>query len=235
MSWPANVYGAVHSEYISDFKQQIQIPSLACIQVNMSAHVQRPKIVLGAGSVGDASDPGARYTTAEETQAFLNLFRKYGHTDIDTARGYSPGAPGTSEPLLAQTDFKEWAVMDTKIRAMIPNALTREKVAEGMRGSLEALGMQKVHIEYLHGPDRDTPIEETCEAIDKEYRAGRFEKFGLSNFSPEEVEKCVEVCEKNGWVKPSVYQGHYNAISRLSEDKLLPVLRKHGIAYYAYR
>ncbi|MCJ1411233.1 hypothetical protein MMC19_005321 [Ptychographa xylographoides] len=200
----------------------------------MSAHVQRPKIVLGAGSVGDASDPGARYTTAEETQAFLNLFRKYGHTDIDTARGYSPGAPGTSEPLLAQTDFKEWAVMDTKIRAMIPNALTREKVAEGMRGSLEALGMQKVHIEYLHGPDRDTPIEETCEAIDKEYRAGRFEKFGLSNFSPEEVEKCVEVCEKNGWVKPSVYQGHYNAISRLSEDKLLPVLRKHGIAYYAY-
>ncbi|MCJ1478363.1 hypothetical protein MMC13_007043 [Lambiella insularis] len=200
----------------------------------MSAHVQRPKIVLGCAQIGDASDPVAKYTTAGEAQAFLNLFRKYGHTDLDTARAYSPAAPGTSEPLLAQTDFKEWATMDTKIEAFGPHTLSREKVAEGMRGSLEALKMQKVHIEYLHAPDRDTPIEETCEAIDKEYRAGRFEKFGLSNFSPEEVEKCVEVCKKNGWVEPSVYQGQYNAIARLSEDELLPVLRKHGIAYYAY-
>ena len=65
--------------------------------------------------------------------------------------------------------------------------------------------------------------------------AGKFEKFGLSNFSPDEVEQVVEICKKNGWVPPSVYQGHYNAITRLSEDKLLPTLRKHGLAYYVYR
>ena len=87
----------------------------------------------------------------------------------------------------------------------------------------------------MHAPDRTTPFEETCEAMNEAYTAGKFEKFGLSNFSPEEVETVVDICTKNGWVKPSVYQGHYNAVARLSEDKLLPTLRKHGLAYYAYR
>jgi aflatoxin B1 aldehyde reductase len=37
-----------------------------------------------------------------------------------------------------------------------------------------------------------------------------------------------------GYVKPSVLQGQYNLLARKGEDDLLPVLRKHGIAYYAY-
>jgi aflatoxin B1 aldehyde reductase len=37
-----------------------------------------------------------------------------------------------------------------------------------------------------------------------------------------------------GYVKPSVLQGQYNLLARRSEADLLPVLRKHGIAYYAY-
>jgi hypothetical protein len=31
---------------------------------------------------------------------------------------------------------------------------------------------------YIHGPDRTTPFAETLEAVDKEYRAGKFEKLG---------------------------------------------------------
>jgi aflatoxin B1 aldehyde reductase len=37
-----------------------------------------------------------------------------------------------------------------------------------------------------------------------------------------------------GYVRPSVLQGQYNLFARKSEEELLPVLRKHGIAYYAY-
>jgi aflatoxin B1 aldehyde reductase len=37
-----------------------------------------------------------------------------------------------------------------------------------------------------------------------------------------------------GYVKPSVLQGQYNLFARKSEEELLPVLRKHGISYYAY-
>lgn len=44
----------------------------------------------------------------------------------------------------------------------------------------------------------------------------------------------VAVCEEQGYVKPSVYQGLYNLLSRESE-KLFPLLRRHGIAFHAYR
>lgn len=37
-----------------------------------------------------------------------------------------------------------------------------------------------------------------------------------------------------GYVKPSVLQGQYNLFARKGEEELLPVLRKHGISYYAY-
>jgi aflatoxin B1 aldehyde reductase len=66
-----------------------------------------------------------------------------GYTEIDTARAYSPHAPGTSEPLLGQTDCKEWALIDTKIPSS-PGSGKAEKVAESVRLSLGSLGVSKV-------------------------------------------------------------------------------------------
>lgn len=60
-------------------------------------------------------------------------------------------------------------------------------------------------------------------------------QLGLANFSVEQVEAFVKVSEEKGYVKPSVYQGQYNAVCRRSEENLLPTLRKNGIAYNAYR
>lgn len=88
---------------------------------------------------------------------------------------------------------------------------------------------------YLHAPDRTTSFEETCRAMDAEWRKGKFARFGLSNYRADEVEAIVDICEREGLVKPSVYQGRYNAIIRGGEEVLFPILRKHGIAFYAYR
>ena len=85
-------------------------------------------------------DPIAKYNTPEEAQAFLNVFRKHGHTDLDSARGYSPHAPGTTEPLLGQTDFHEWAVVDSNVEGP-PD---RDNVATSIQQSLDALKVKKV-------------------------------------------------------------------------------------------
>lgn len=42
--------------------------------------------------------------------------------------------------------------------------------------------------------------------MNEAYKAGKFERFGISNYSAQQVEELVSICEKNGWVKPSVYQ-----------------------------
>ncbi|CAG8960224.1 hypothetical protein HYFRA_00012742 [Hymenoscyphus fraxineus] len=58
---------------------------------------------------------------------------------------------------------------------------------------------------------------------------------GLSNYSVEQVARYFEICNREGFVRPSVYQGHYNALIRRHEETLMPLLRKHGVAYYAFR
>jgi len=41
-----------------------------------------------------------------------------------------------------------------------------------------------------------------------------------SNYSVQEVKEILGICEKNGWVKPPVYQGQYNPAVRSREDSL---------------
>jgi aflatoxin B1 aldehyde reductase len=70
--------------------------------------------------------------------------------------------------------------------------------------------------------------------MNEAHEAGKFEKFGLSNYRADEVEEIYKICEEHAWVKPTVYQGQYNAIARLPEEDLLPTLRKYNISYYAF-
>ncbi|KAI9810514.1 MAG: hypothetical protein M1826_003534 [Phylliscum demangeonii] len=192
------------------------------------------KLILGLAAIGDASDPLAKYTTPALAQEFLDVFRKRGYTHLDTARIYSPGAPGTSEAITGKTDVAQWATIDTKVKSFGPGDHKREGILESVKGSLDALHVAKVNVEYLHAPDRATPFEETCGAINEAYKAGHFTYFGLSNYTAAEVDEIAVLCEKKGWVKPSVYQGQYSAVVRAGEAELFPVLRKHKIAFYAW-
>jgi len=60
-----------------------------------------PAVVLGCHSIGSPSDPIAKYDTPDKAQSFLTTYRKHGLNQLDTARGYSPGAPHSSEVLMA--------------------------------------------------------------------------------------------------------------------------------------
>lgn len=91
-----------------------------------------------------------------------------------------------------------------------------------------------MHVYYLHAPERTTPLEQTLDGINELFKQGRFQHFGLSNFLASEVEEVIRVSKANGFVQPTVYQGNYSAVARKQELELLPVLRKHGIAFNAY-
>ena len=59
-------------------------------------------------------------------------------------------------------------------------------------------------------------------------------QFGLSNFTPEDVRKVYDYAASKGYVLPTVFQGHYNAVARHYETALFPILRELNIAFYAY-
>ena len=43
--------------------------------------------------------------------------------------------------------------------------------------------VEKVQILYLHAPDHEVPLIETLTEVNKLHKEGKFEEFGLSNFS----------------------------------------------------
>jgi aflatoxin B1 aldehyde reductase len=86
-----------------------------------------------------------------------------------------------------------------------------EHIRLGVKSSFEALQTDKVDMWYLHAPDRSTPYEVTLEEVNNQYKAGKFKRFGISNYAAWEVAQLCEIADRHGWIKPSVYQGVYNA------------------------
>lgn len=103
-----------------------------------------------------------------------------------------------------------------------------------MNESLQKLGVDHVNVYYLHSPDPGTPIEDTLAGIQELYAAGKFKRFGLSNFLPDAVQKIYDIQSAAKSVLPSVFQGNYNAVSRQVETDLFPLLRKLKISFFAY-
>eukprot|EP01112_Ceratiomyxa_fruticulosa_P001378 TRINITY_DN1144_c0_g3_i2.p1 TRINITY_DN1144_c0_g3~~TRINITY_DN1144_c0_g3_i2.p1 ORF type:complete len:313 (-),score=68.28 TRINITY_DN1144_c0_g3_i2:794-1732(-) len=170
-----------------------------------------------------------RNESTEEAQKYLDLFKSFHIDHIDCARAY-----GLAEKNFgAAKYFEQGFTLDTKIKSM-PGDLVPEKVHASFNESLSLLGVKKVNILYLHGPDRTTPFEATLRAINEIYQSGGFEKFGLSNYSANDIVEILAICDKNGWIRPTVYQGNYNAVTRKNEKELFPLLRKEKITFYAY-
>jgi len=180
--------------------------------------------------------------------------------------------------------------MATKANPWFGNDFKRESVLKQVNTSLSSLQMSSVDILYLHGPDHNTPIEETlsachqlhqgrssfhsfrgfvCVAVkldtegsnthyfafcltlptcEKDHKKicghcitihslspeGKFKELGLSNFAAWEVADVYHTCKRNGWVLPTLYQGMYNATTRMVESELFPALRYFGLRFYAY-
>ena len=200
-------------------------------------------VVFGAMTIGKPGVEGVRVTELSDAKAMLDTFQSHGHNEIDTARLYGGGS---SEEYLGQTDWQgRGLVMDTKLYPnkgrqmgnMSSNIYSHspEDLRRGLKQSLEALKAEKIDMWYLHGPDRNTPFEDTLREVNNLYKEGYFTRFGISNYMSWEVAKICEICEKNGWIKPSVYQGIYNALHRAIEPELMPCLRHYNIALYAFQ
>ncbi|KAI1818451.1 Aldo/keto reductase [Poronia punctata] len=192
---------------------------------------QPVKFVLGTHMVGDSTrNPGiAHFDSIEDVQALLDAFHSRSHNaHLDTARNYQ-GA----EERLGRAGHSFFTI-DTKVKSGTPGDHEPDKIAASIAASLADLGVSSVETLYLHMPDRQTPFEDAARAMDVAFRQGIFKRFGLSNYSADEVRRFVDICHERGYVKPSVYQGHYNAVVRGAEEDLIPFLREHGISFYAY-
>ena len=111
--------------------------------------------------------------------------------------------------------------------------LNKENLTRQLTTSLNNLQLDQVHRFFLHCPDYETPIIESLKTCDELWRKEKFEEYGLSNFSHAQLKKVLELCEKNDYKTPVVYQGMYNILSRKVEE-IFPTLNDYKIDFWAY-
>jgi aryl-alcohol dehydrogenase-like predicted oxidoreductase len=151
---------------------------------------------------------------------------------FDTAEGYGMGA---SEQALGEAlgRRRDEAIVVTKFGMNYrdkPNLRdsSRERVLASIDKSLQRLGTDRVDAFLIHWPDRETPFEETMDALDEVVRAGKARFVGVSNFKREEIEACM----KTRRVDIAQYGRHL--FDRRMDQDVFPYCAQEGIGVMAY-
>jgi aflatoxin B1 aldehyde reductase len=175
---------------------------------------------------------GARITSLETYSSILTRFQRSGYGEIDTARAY---VGGKQEAFTRDAKWKERGLqLATKAFPRPPGRHAPGPLEQMLDESLQELGTDCVDIFYLHAADRSVPFTETLQALNEMHKKGKFVQLGLSNFTAFEVAEVVMHCKYNGWVRPTIWQGMYNAITRSIEAELIPTCKRYGIDVVVY-
>jgi len=185
------------------------------------------KLILGTMTFGDQVEQA-------DAETLLQAFTEAGHDELDSAHTYCDGRTEEMLGRMLPPPARAKLYLASKVNPWHDDGLQPVEVKRQMAEILQRLGSDSVDLLYLHSPDLDTPVEQTLEACFELFQQGRFRHFGLSNYASWQVAEVVEICRRNGWMEPTVYQGMYNALTRDVERELFPCLHNYGIRFYAY-
>ena len=148
---------------------------------------------------------------------------------IDTADAYGPE---TSELLIEEAlhPYPKGLVVATKggltrpgSGQWVPNGRP-EHLKEAVDKSLQRLKLDRIDLYQLHRIDRNVPVEESLGAIKEAQQAGKIRHVGLSEVSPEEIERARKV------VPIVSIQNRYNFDDR-KWDNALDYCEKNNIGF----
>jgi len=153
-----------------------------------------------------------------------------GITFFDTADVYSLGESEmvTGKLLREFQPRREELVVATKVFSPMSEGkndrgLSRKHIMASIDASLKRLGMEYVDLYQIHRFDPNTPVEETCEALNDVVRAGKALYVGASSMYAWQFYKMLTVQKENGWARFVTMQNHYNLVYREEEREMMPL------------
>lgn len=172
----------------------------------------------------------------EDADKLLTRAVEAGINFVDTADAYGNGA---SEQITGQAIRnlglkRSDIVLATKVYNEVgsqPNdrGASRAHIMDGVRASLERLGMDYVDLYQIHAFDPVTPMEETLRALEDLVRRGLVRYIGLSNWAAWQIMKAIGISEGHGWTRIDSVQAYYSLVSRDIERELIPMLEDQGV------
>jgi len=193
----------------------------------------KKRVILGLMTFGPDPEKGGRVSDLEKFKEILDYFQSQGYNEVDTAHSYVGGEQQ------AFTRAAGWKERGLKLATKFyPGPSAGGHDAANIRAKLEhnlkELGTDSVDIFYLHAADRNTNFAETLEECNKLHKEGKFKELGISNFTSYEVAECVMICNERGWVRPTIYQGMYNCITRNLDVETITACHRYGIDVVIY-
>lgn len=196
-----------------------------------------PNIGLGCMGMTGFEDANM-YGVADEKEAIATIHRslELGGNFLDTADLYGPFK---NEQLIAKamgTNRKEyiiaskfgWEIDDNDKVTWAING-RKEYVKKAVERSLKNLNTDYIDLYYMHRLDKNTPIEETVEAMAELVKEGKIGYIGLSEVSSETVKRAHAVHPI------TAVQSEYSLFERTVEEKgVIDTLNDLGIGFVAY-
>ena len=183
-------------------------------------------LILGTMTFGES-------VFSPDVEMFINTFLDEGYDELDTAYVYNDG---NCERLLGEVlpELDRPFRIATKVNPRISGKLDGEAAYKQVNESLERMRLDSVDTVFLHFPDPATPVISVLEAMADLHDQGKFRELGLSNFPAWMVADAWHICDSHGWVKPTVFEGIYNPLTRRAETELNACLDEFGMRFYAY-
>lgn len=188
--------------------------------------MSKVKLILGTMTFGES-------VFNPEIEDFINVFLDEGYDELDTAYVYNNG---DCERLLGEAiaNIHKPYKIATKVNPRISGKLDADAAYTQLNESLQRMNVDCVDTVYLHFPDPSTPVFSVLSALADLHAQGKFKELGLSNFPAWMVADVWHICDQQGWVKPTVYEGIYNPLTRKAENELNMALDHFGLRFYAY-
>lgn len=189
------------------------------------------RIGLGTWAIGGSLWGGSDEQASIRT---IHAALDQGITLIDTAPVYGFGhSEETVGKALAQNKARDRVLLATKagldwVGGKIRRNASRRRLFEEIEASLQRLRTEWIDLYQIHWPDARVPFEETAQAMEELRQEGKIRAIGVSNFSPEQMDRFRQVAPLHADQPP------YNLFERGIEQDVLPYCRTQGIAVLAY-
>jgi L-glyceraldehyde 3-phosphate reductase len=182
-------------------------------------------------------------STLENGRAMIRRAFDLGITHFDLANNYGP-PPGSAEERFGRILREDFAALRDEMiisskagYLMWPGPYgewgSRKYLVASLDQSLRRMGLEYVDIFYSHRPDPQTPLEETMAALDHVVRQGKALYAGISNYTPPEARKAIEILRGLG-TPCLIHQPSYSMLNRWVEEGLLDLLEAEGVGCIAF-
>jgi len=196
-----------------------------------------PNIGLGCMGMTGFEDANM-YGKADEKEAIATIHRslEMGGNFLDTADLYGPfkneqliakAIEGNRDQYIIATKFG-WEIDDNNKVTWAING-SKSYVKKAVERSLKNLKTDYIDLYYMHRLDKNTPIEETVEAMSDLVKEGKIGYIGLSEVSSETVKRAHTIHPI------TAVQSEFSLFERTVEEKgVLKTLNELEIGFVAY-